>query len=149
MSSASVQGTHPVPRTYESRPERPFVNTLLTPMPRKLPPLFLTVHTPSSGGKKSNMLLLQCALYSVRKTQTRKLHDAGTNLTSFRNGNYWLWEHGLSRQSSTSHTEALLIRSHITISGYSAIKATPALTFIVLTCFKGPHEHIFPCITPP
>ena len=36
----------------------------------------------------------------------------------------------------------------MTISGYSAIKATQTLTFTVPTCLKGPCENLFGCMTP-
>ena len=55
--------------------------------------------------KNPKMLFLQCALYSVRKTQKQRLHNSRTNLRGFRNGNYWLWKHWLSRQSSTNYPD--------------------------------------------
>ena len=98
--------------------------------------------------KNPKMLFLQCALYSVRKTQKQRLHNSRTNLKGFRNGNYWLWKHWLSRQSSTNYPDPFFLISPVILSGYFAIKATQALTFIGSTCFRGPREHIFCYMTP-
>ena len=71
-----------------------------------LPPYPLPEHIRPSGRKRiQKCYFYKGALYSVRKTQKQRLYNSRTNLRGFRNGNYWLWKHWLSRQSSTNYPD--------------------------------------------
>lgn len=139
-----------VPRTQEPREAHhsSFVKATLTPMHRKRSFFFFLLSISLPQGEHSKILFLHCALYSGRKTRTQKLHNSRPNLTGFRNGNYWLWDHWLSRQSSTKIPEALLISRPVIITGSFAVKATEALTLIGPNCFRGSREHTCRCTTP-